>query len=133
MLIKPCAKCSIMIPYGRSHCPTCEEIVKAEREMYQAKRKKARDRVYNRKRDPKYMRFYASGDWRRTSKAKMVEANYKCETCGSIAAEVHHIKPIQTPEGWEQRLEWSNLAALCIKCHNRAHKRWGKNRPTTRN
>ena len=126
MLIKPCAKCSTMIPYGRSYCSTCEALVYAEREAYAVKRKRIRDRVYNRKRDPKYLRFYASNDWKRTSRAKLEKADYKCEDCGKIAVEVHHIDPIQTESGWQRRLEWSNLKAVCTKCHNIAHQRFVK-------
>ena len=126
MLVKPCAKCKRLIQYnGRSYCPSCEVTARAERDAQALKRKRIRDRAYNRKREPRYSRFYSSADWRRTSKAKMAEANYRCEECGAIAAEVHHIDPIQTDAGWHRRLEWSNLKALCIRCHNKAHRRFG--------
>lgn len=50
---------------------------------------------------------------------------YRCEAkldgCQGIAAEVHHIKPIQTAEGWKLRLDWSNIEALCTSCHNKRH------------
>lgn len=126
VLVKPCARCRKLIPYGRSYCDPCGSAVIAEREESSRKRKKANDRAYNAKRDPKYLRFYASGDWKRLSRAKMDSAGYRCEGCGAIAAEVHHIKPIQTPEGWSLRLDWSNLEAVCINCHNKRHGRWGK-------
>lgn len=132
MLVKPCAKCKRYIQYnGRSYCSTCSEIVEKEREERSLHNKRIRDRAYNKKRDPKYAKFYNSSDWRRLRNAKMDSANYRCEDCFSIATEVHHIKPIQTPEGWELRLEWNNLRAVCAKCHNKAHGRWGKN--TNRN
>ena len=31
----------------------------------------------------------------------------------------------QTPEGWERRLDWGNLEAVCTRCHNSRHaNRW---------
>lgn len=126
MLIKACARCGKLIAYGRPHCPACAEAAEAERAVRTAKRKRMNDRAYNRRRDPKYARFYASAEWRRLSQAKMSDAGYKCEGCGRIAAEVHHIVPVQTPEGWDLRLAWDNLEAVCVKCHNRRHGRWGK-------
>lgn len=57
-----------------------------------------------------------------TSRSKLIACNYQCEAglerCTRLAVEVHHIKPLKTPEGWEQRLEWANLMGVCINCHN---------------
>lgn len=58
-----------------------------------------------------------------TSKAFLQAARYKCSLCGGLAVEVHHVKPIQSDAGWVERLEWSNLEALCIGCHNKRHNR----------
>lgn len=126
MHIKPCPRCKRMIPYGPTYCPDCQPIVEAERleamERKAALRAKKYNREYNKKRDPKYAAFYRSKPWRMTSRAKLQQCGYKCEArldgCGKIASEVHHIKPLKTPEGWEQRLEWSNLMGVCIQCHN---------------
>ena len=41
--------------------------------------------------------------------------------CQGLATEVHHIKPIQTRDGWDKRLEWENLEAVCTSCHNGRH------------
>ena len=95
-------------------------------------RKKKWNARYNQKRDPKYLRFYASADWKRTSKAKMQEVGYRCEECGALAVEVHHIDPIQTDSGWERRFDWSNLKALCLSCHNKAHGRFSPREKTHR-
>lgn len=70
--------------------------------------------------------FYRSADWKRTSRAKLSAAEYHCEAkldgdCTGLACEVHHIQPIQTPEGWERRLDWENLEAVCTHCHNLRH------------
>ena len=124
MLLKPCSRCKALISYPNVHCAACKPIAEQERqEMFQKKRMKWNAR-YNQKRDPKYTRFYASTDWKRLSKAKMQDAGYRCEECGAIAVEVHHVDPIQTESGWERRLEWTNLRALCLNCHNKAHGRF---------
>lgn len=122
MLLKSCGRCRKLIPYPKKYCDACTPVVEAER---QERIKKSNTR-YNRKRDPKYLRFYASSDWKRMSKARMQAAGYRCEECGRLAVEVHHVAPIQTPEGWERRLDWGNLKALCLDCHNRAHGRFGR-------
>ena len=31
----------------------------------------------------------------------MMDEEYRCERCRRLATEVHHIKPIQTKDGWE--------------------------------
>ena len=43
-----------------------------------------------------------------------------------MATEVHHIKPIQTDEGWERRLDYDNTKSVCIECHNYYHNRFQK-------
>ena len=74
MLLKACAHCRKLIPYPNIYCSVCKPLAEEERHAaLQAKKKKWNAR-YNQKRDPKYTRFYASTDWKRTSKAKMAEA-----------------------------------------------------------
>jgi len=126
MLMKPCPRCKRMIEYGPTYCPTCKPIVEAERveaqERKAAYRAKKYNKEYNQRRDPKVGAFYRSKAWKMTSRAKLQQCGFKCEGglpgCGRIACEVHHIKPLKTPEGWELRLEWSNLMGVCIQCHN---------------
>lgn len=60
MLLKPCNRCGMLIPYGATYCKKCELIVKAEREARQQELKKESNKRYNKKRDPKYIRFYNS-------------------------------------------------------------------------
>lgn len=127
MLLKPCPRCKRMAPYGQAYCKDCQPIVAAERaeamERRAALRSKKYNKEYNKKRDPKYAAFYRSKAWRSTSKSKLDSIGYKCEAklegCGRIACEVHHIKPIKTPDGWAERLEWENLLGVCIQCHNK--------------
>ena len=132
MLWKACPRCKKIIPHGLPYCATCAPLAEAEREAKRERKaeylRKKYQRKYNSKRDPKYIAFYRSKEWKATSRAKMADAHYKCEAklagCTTIAVEVHHVKPIQTDEGWHERLEWDNLKAVCIACHNTLHDRF---------
>lgn len=133
MALHPCPRCGMLIPLGLAYCDVCRPI--AEQQAREAMARKADQRkrrynaAYNRRRDPKYLTFYRSKDWRRTSRAKLQTVGYDCEAqldgCTGLAVEVHHIEPIQTPGGWDRRLDWSNLEAVCPACHNARHPgRW---------
>lgn len=124
MLLKACSRCRKLIPYPNVYCDACKPIAEEEKRIAFEEKKRKWNARYNQKRDPKYTKFYASIDWKRLSKAKMQEAGYRCEDCGVIAVEVHHVDPIQTDSGWERRLDWSNLKAVCLDCHNKAHGRF---------
>lgn len=129
MLLKACPKCKALIPKGMAYCNTCAPIAEAERDAKRERKaeylRKKYNRKYNAKRDPKYLTFYRSKEWKTTSRTKLASVEYKCEArldgCTKLAVEVHHIKPIQTEEGWHERLEWSNLEAVCTACHNGRH------------
>ena len=128
MPMKPCPRCKRMIPYGPSYCPACLPIVEAERAEAQERKREYRakkyNREYNKRRDTtgEVARFRRSKPWKLTSKAKLDACKYRCEArlpgCAGLACEVHHIKPLKTPEGWNLRLDWSNLMGVCIQCHN---------------
>lgn len=126
MLLKSCNRCGNLIPYGSPYCTKCTPIVEAEREEKRAEYNKASNKRYNKTRDPKYGRFYNSLAWRTLSLKYIQDKGYKCEECGSIASEVHHKKPIQTPEGWDLRLDINNLELVCLSCHNKRHNRFIK-------
>jgi 5-methylcytosine-specific restriction endonuclease McrA len=126
MLLKPCGRCGRPILYGVGYCSECAPIVQAQREERIAQSKRESNRRYNQKRDPKYVRFYNSKEWRVLSLSRLQYDNYKCVKCGAIASEVDHIKPIQTPEGWTLRLEFNNTRSLCLECHNKRHNRFNK-------
>ena len=132
MIMKPCPRCKRLMPYGMSYCKDCAPIVWSEIEAIKERNLKKKMQMYNRQRDPKYLTFYRSKDWRRQSRAKLESAQYKCEArlehCQGIAVEVHHIVPIQTPQGWDKRLEWENLEAVCTSCHNGRHPEKFKNK-----
>lgn len=124
MLIKFCKRCGAVIRYPRTYCESCQALVNEEREAYRTEAKRKADREYNRRRDPKYIRFYNSEDWKILSATYIQDRGYRCECCGKIATEVHHVDPIQTPSGWDRRLDYTNLEALCTACHNKRHGRF---------
>lgn len=67
--------------------------------------------------------FYNSGAWKKTQAAYMMSQHYVCERCGNVARIVHHIKHI-TPANISDvhiTLDWANLEALCMDCHNAEH------------
>lgn len=67
--------------------------------------------------------FYKSKAWQKCSQCYMQSVNYVCERCGGVASICHHRKYL-TPENINDpvvALNWENLEALCIDCHNREH------------
>lgn len=126
MALKPCPRCQKLISYGQTYCKDCKPIAEAERQAAAERKAQLRakkyNKTYNQRRDPKYSRFYNSKEWRTTSRAKLQSCGYKCEAglegCTTRAYEVHHKKPIKTPEGWNERLEWDGLMGVCGNCHN---------------
>lgn len=124
MILKTCARCGVLIPYGGRYCTGCQAIVDKQRaEMMQASRRDS-NRRYNQKRDSKYTRFYNSPAWRALSARYTQDCGYRCEQCGSMATQVHHKQAIQTPAGWDRRLDYDNLELLCTRCHNERHERF---------
>lgn len=130
MLLKACNKCGNLIPYGRAYCEACTPIIEEERVKRADQSRKKSNREYNSRRDPKTGAFYRGKAWRRLARARIQADGYKCVKCGKFATEVDHIKPIQTPEGWELRYDWDNLQSLCVDCHNEKHNRFKKKRNT---
>jgi 5-methylcytosine-specific restriction endonuclease McrA len=67
--------------------------------------------------------FYKSRAWQKTQAAYMTSQYYVCENCGGAARIVHHIIYI-TPSNITDpavTLDWMNLQALCVDCHNAEH------------
>ena len=126
MLMKPCPRCRRMMPYGPAYCQECAPIVAAEAERIREENARRKAQKYNKSRADKYVQFYRSKEWKLLSKTLLQKAGYKCQAhlsdkCTGLAVEVHHIIPIQTPEGWARRLDWDNLEAVCTSCHNGRH------------
>lgn len=135
MLLKACRRCGSYVQYPLVYCSKCLPIVEAEREARRVDTKREGDRRYNKTRDKKYLAFYNSPEWRRLSTQYMVDVAYRCEgkDCKRLATEVHHKQPIQTPEGWDRRLDYTNLMAVCIECHNKEHGRFKSKKSKTTN
>lgn len=126
MAYHPCPRCGRLVPVGVSYCMDCkpqaEQQAMEAMERKRAYKRAAYNREYNRRRDPKYTAFYNSKEWRTLSRARLQACRYKCEArldgCTRRAVEVHHVKPIKTADGWDQRLEFAGLIGVCINCHN---------------
>ena len=124
-VLHPCPRCKKLIPVGQRYCAACAPVAAEE---HRERRREEMGR-YNRSRDPKLTRFYNSGVWRNLSAARL-DMYPRCEAglddCQGTACEVHHKKPLRTPEGWAERLEWDNLMSVCTRCHNKLDAKWGK-------
>ncbi len=80
-------------------------------------------------RKPKELhRFYKSVAWQVAREIKIRDANGKCERCGALGEEVHHIKRLTVLNVMDTNisLNQENLELLCKKCHNEEHKRFSK-------
>ena len=126
MLLKACRRCGKLITYGNTYCDECRPIVEAARQARNVANRKAANKRYNKRRDPKYTRFYGSAAWRMLSAKRLLNDGYRCRECGKVATEVDHIIPIQTTEGWERRLDYDNTQSLCHGCHDKKHGRFIK-------
>ena len=73
-------------------------------------------------------RFYKSVSWQVAREIKIRDANGKCERCGALGEEVHHIKRLTVHNVTDPNisLNQENLELLCKKCHNEEHKRFSK-------
>ena len=124
MLLKACPRCGVLIQYGGTYCQECRVVVEEEQAKRRQESIKRSNRKYNRTRDPKYIRFYNSKEWRVLSMTYTQDKAFRCEQCGQVASEVHHVVPIQTDDGWNRRLDYDNLELLCKSCHNDRHNRF---------
>ena len=142
MIKKMCARCKRLVEYPNRYCSECEKIVKEQIE----ERQKKYDYRYNKKRDPKLVKFRKSKEWMRLKEQYLqdlqkkygdVKYSYRCEDCIEenkkdpdyeiqFAEEVHHLEFIETPEGWKRRLDYYNLRALCHFHHDKRHNRFQK-------
>ena len=68
-------------------------------------------------------KFYNSRAWRKTQKLFLMQKCYTCEDCGDSAVIVHHIRHITAINinDPEITLNFENLRALCVACHNKTH------------
>lgn len=127
-IVKLCGKCKTPIKYPNTYCPKCKELY----EQQKKDNEKLSNRRYNQTRDKKYIRFYKSPEWNLLKNKKLQDSSYKCERCNKLGTEVHHIKPIQTEDGWKQRLDYTNLKTVCVDCHNYYHGRFQRKKKEER-
>lgn len=74
--------------------------------------------------------FYHSAAWLKCRDAFLKSRHYQCERCGGPAVIVHHVQHI-TPGNISNpdiTLNWDNLEALCLECHNNEHGTQGATR-----
>lgn len=121
MLMKPCTMCGKLYQYGKPYCPDC--MPKYEQRKAEQFKNAAKKYDKSRKGTREYS-FYRSKQWKTLSAATAMSRQYKCERCGAYANQVHHKVEIKTKEGWSRRLDPSNLALLCVRCHNSEHGRF---------
>lgn len=132
MLMKGCAKCGKLIPYGHAYCVDCTAQVEEAMAKRLAEHKQKYNHTYNTtRRDPKYQQFYRSKAWKMLSRGRLQRDGWRCVRCGNIATEVDHIIPIQQPDGWDKRFDVDNLQSLCTRCHNEKHGRYMPSRKNT--
>ncbi len=136
MVMKICRNCGALIPYPYAYCNKCQEDYNVQREKQIKIAKKKYDANYNKyKRNPEHVRFYNSIEWKILKEKYLQDQQYRCEKCAElhqlnpkykrkVAVEVHHVKWLSTPEGWDRRLDYTNLMALCHKHHDEIHGRF---------
>lgn len=71
--------------------------------------------------------FYLSKQWRKVRNSYMNSVAWICERCYSTADIVHHKEYIndENISNPAITLDWENLEALCIDCHNKEHFKTG--------
>ncbi len=138
MIMKICRKCGELIPYPYTYCNKCQRQHDKDRENQLKIAKKRYNANYNKyKRNKEHVKFYNSDDWKMLKEKYLQDQQYRCERCEEIhkinpkykrkvAVEVHHIKWLSTQEGWERRLDYTNLMALCHAHHDEIHDRFQK-------
>ena len=104
MLEKTCAKCGIIISYGKRYCYDCQVKVEAIR----ARRSRP---------DPEIRKFRNSAIWQNKRLAILQRDNFQCQHCKGInaATEVHHVIPLH--KDMSKALDDDNLISLCSECH----------------
>lgn len=85
-------------------------------------------KIQHRKKPAKLERFYKSDKWHLARAIVITRANGKCERCGSVGNEVHHIirLTIDNVDDISVSINPKNLILLCKDCHNKEHHRFGK-------
>jgi 5-methylcytosine-specific restriction endonuclease McrA len=72
--------------------------------------------------------FYKSDAWKLAREIKITQVNGRCERCGGVGQEVHHIVRLNVNNVSDVgvSINQDNLELLCKECHNKEHKRFKK-------
>ena len=72
--------------------------------------------------------FYKSDAWKLAREIKITQVNGRCERCGGLGQEVHHIVRLNVNNVSDVgvSVNQDNLELLCKDCHNKEHKRFAK-------
>jgi 5-methylcytosine-specific restriction endonuclease McrA len=72
--------------------------------------------------------FYKSDAWKLAREIKITQVNGRCERCGGLGQEVHHIVRLNVNNVSDVgvSINQDNLELLCKDCHNKEHKRFVK-------
>jgi len=70
--------------------------------------------------------FYKSAEWQLARQLKITQVNGKCERCGAVGQEVHHMVRlnIENVKDASISINQENLELLCKDCHNKEHDRF---------
>lgn len=118
MLYKLCSHCNKKIPYGKSKCSECETTYKKERWQDYDKR------VRKNKDNKKYDSFYHSKSWLIVVDIVKDRLKYLDIYSYYILHKIeygnacHHIEPIKTQEGWNDRLNPNHVIYLTDTNHD---------------
>lgn len=111
---------------GCNDYPVCEERLP----LYSKDNRCSRcNREFNRERNKRYKKikdFYGSIEWKNKRNEVKDNSYHLCEICAARgilkdAEHVHHIVSVWIKEGFDKRLDDSNLISLCEECHNQVH------------
>lgn len=67
--------------------------------------------------------LYKSKAWQKCRYGFLASKNWTCERCGGLATIAHHKKHVspQNVNDLAITMNWDNLEALCMDCHNVEH------------
>lgn len=74
----------------------------------------------------KIRKFYKSDNWKIARAMKIASVGGRCERCGDVGTEVHHIIHLtsENVDNPEISINQDNLLLLCKECHNKEHERF---------
>lgn len=132
MLYKPCKRCSsVMIPYDKLYCDSCEKIVKEQRAEQWKKRRKEYYKEYGRNRmDKDYQKLYHCKRWKQLRQS-IIRNQMGLDVVGLLVTQsiypsdieplvAHHIIPSKEI-GKENFYDESNIIIISNQYHELVH------------